>query len=359
MTTTAIGPEPADTAAKCEIKPALRTLVEAARWAPSGDNTQPWKFHVDNDNDTVIVELDPTRDTSPMNAGQRMARIAVGAAVENIVQTATHNGWQAECEILPTTPISVAVRLSGLGERPGEVPRVILDRCTNRKLYDGRPLDPELLARLKTAVQPPEGITIRWVTERSEIESLAKVIGEADGRMFNIPEVRQAFLDNIRFDRPATEAVSEGLSLGSLELSQVDSLALRVLGHIPAWCFRAIKLDRSFRNKAGQLAYTASGLCVLSATVQHHEADVATGRTLERLWLALARSGLAVQPMMSLPVLRAMDRGANLNLGIYAETCALLRFGNALHPSVRTGRLPIFLSQRANDLLPQTKKAPA
>ena len=50
---------------------ALDTLLEAAILAPSGDNTQPWRFAVDRERWTIAVDVDPTRDPSPMNAGQR------------------------------------------------------------------------------------------------------------------------------------------------------------------------------------------------------------------------------------------------------------------------------------------------
>ena len=66
----------------------LEALVAAASRAPSGDNTQPWRFVVDRARGLVTIAVDPRRDPSPMNAGQRMARIACGAALENLVQAA-------------------------------------------------------------------------------------------------------------------------------------------------------------------------------------------------------------------------------------------------------------------------------
>ena len=68
-------------------------LLKAAAVAPSGDNTQPWRFEVETSRIRVIV--DPARDPSPMNAGQRMARIAAGAAAENIIACQRHNGGEA------------------------------------------------------------------------------------------------------------------------------------------------------------------------------------------------------------------------------------------------------------------------
>ena len=74
----------------------LATLLSAAVRTPSLDNTQPWRFTVDTDAGVVGLEVDAAHDTSPMNAGLRMARIAAGAAFGTFLRTAWSNGWSLE-----------------------------------------------------------------------------------------------------------------------------------------------------------------------------------------------------------------------------------------------------------------------
>src|SRR6266545_357605 len=90
---------------------AFESLLAAACRAPSGDNTQPWRFIVDPDGGRVALQVDETRDPSPMNAGQRMARIAVGAVLENLLRAAEGHGWAAELELV-SPPELAAVRLT-------------------------------------------------------------------------------------------------------------------------------------------------------------------------------------------------------------------------------------------------------
>src|SRR4051812_37621550 len=73
-------------------------LLTAAGCAPSGDNTQPWRLVVDPSRGRIALRLDARRDPSPMNTGQRMARIGVGAALENLLRAAEGCGWGAELE---------------------------------------------------------------------------------------------------------------------------------------------------------------------------------------------------------------------------------------------------------------------
>src|SRR5437588_12772428 len=87
----------------------IEALMTAAVRAPSGDNTQPWRFSVDSGRGRIAIDVDPARDPSPMNAGQRMSRIAVGAALENMLRTLDKNRATADWSVDPGT---AAVSLS-------------------------------------------------------------------------------------------------------------------------------------------------------------------------------------------------------------------------------------------------------
>jgi hypothetical protein len=106
----------------------------------------------------------------------------------------------------------------------------------------------------------------------------------------------------------------------------------------------------------------ASGLCLVTAADNRPATDVHVGVAVQRAWLALTESGLAAQPMMSLPVLenvlehgneplkaqfdrahveRLSSRLAELVPESAGRRLAfILRFGFAAPPSGRTGRLP-------------------
>src|SRR5262249_54497500 len=105
----------------------LESLVAAAVRAPSGDNTQPWRFRIDPDARRIDLILDETRDPSPMNAGQRMARIALGAAFENLLLVAQVNGLQPEVTHAKQ-PALISLRLNADGVSIIRIPNEILDR---------------------------------------------------------------------------------------------------------------------------------------------------------------------------------------------------------------------------------------
>ncbi len=335
-------------------------FLAAACRAPSGDNTQPWRFTVEGD--TIALDLDPARDPSPMNAGQRMARIAVGAALENLLQAAQSLGLDVELLDDPS-PSLVKVRLTHDPIDANRLDPNFGARVTNRRVYDGRPLSPSVLNPLINATPEVDGIASRWIVGADRLKTLAEIIGQADALMFGNPTMRAAFLHNVRFDRPPGEAVEEGLSLGALELTGSDRLALKIMRRTPDVLLRLGGASKVFAGKARQLVVSASGLLVIAAPDETADTDLRVGRAMQRAWLALTSQGLAAQPMMSLPVLdNARQHGdAQLRetLGIARiaslieefraqlpelagrRPAWLLRFGYAPAPSGRTGRLPL------------------
>jgi nitroreductase len=336
-------------------------LLAAAVRAPSGDNTQPWRFAVDAEAGTIAVHVDAARDPSPMNANQRMARIAAGAALENLLRAARGRGWDAELEPAPA-PALAKVRLAGRGDREGPEEDAIAGRVTNRRAYDGRPVPPGLLDRLAGETPEEDGVATLWVVGADRLGAFAPLIGRADALMFGEPSMRRAFLAKVRFDAAPDEPVADGLSLSSLELTGADRLALRLMARTPDWVLKLGGAPRVFASKARQLVESASGLCLVVAADGSEATDLAVGRAMQRAWLALTAQGLAAQPMMSLPVLenalehgdaalrKALEGGRAPALRDELRSLApeiggrrpafLLRFGFAEAPSGRTGRMP-------------------
>ncbi len=340
----------------------LLDLLEAAVRAPSGDNTQPWRFVVVAGAGRIEAHLDKSRDPSPMNAGQRMARIAIGAAVENLLRTAHANGWEAELE-QAVRPALMVVRLCGTPAAVGEPARSVAERVTNRRLYDARPVPSETLARLADETPPLEGVTTHWISDRGRIAALAARVGEADALMFRQPSMRRAFLSKVRFDAPYRAEVQDGMPLASLELSRFERLGLHMMRRLPGWLLRFMGCFRLMGAKARKLTESASGLCLTIAQDKSESTDLLVGRAVQRAWLALTAEKLAAQPMSSLLVLEnLLDNGSaellaslgpervralvdefrNLAPEIGAGRPAfLMRFGSAPPPSGRTGRLPV------------------
>jgi nitroreductase len=346
------------------MNPVLETLLRAARLAPSADNMQPWRFVVEPAAGRVQIRFDESRAPAPEQVDeQRMARLAVGAVLENVLHTARGNGWHVALH--EPLPGAVAVFSCPVaGDHPGQIDEVLFRRCTNRRPGDPRPIPADVLERLTGATPALEGVRTHWLVGRSKLAVLAPLLGRADALRFGNPFFRGALLSKVRFDAPARARVETGFSLGSLELGLFDRIGMRLLPHLPDRLLGWLRVGRVFAAKARRQVECSSGLCWIDAPDDSRATDLLVGRAMQRAWLALTAEGLAVQPMMSLfgledvlkqgrpGLLTARERaraGALLSelaaLGPGGQDgrrpACLLRFGYAPAPTALSGRLPL------------------
>lgn len=136
----------------------LLLLVEAARWAPSAGNSQPWEFLLINDGDMV----DALRTVSPGWLGEAPALIVIcinkerktnwsyidlGAAMQNILLCAPALGLaccpigsfvvQTVIELLELPPHLEPILFITVGypdEKPPMTPRLPLDKLIFRRI---------------------------------------------------------------------------------------------------------------------------------------------------------------------------------------------------------------------------------
>ena len=74
---------------------AIMSVLERSRWAPSGDNTQPWRFKILSDSHAVVYGYD-TRRTVVYDLQGHASQVAVGALLEHISIAASAEGLSVE-----------------------------------------------------------------------------------------------------------------------------------------------------------------------------------------------------------------------------------------------------------------------
>ena len=76
----------------------LLKILDRARWAPSGDNTQPWRFQIIAD-DYVIIHGHDTRDEILYDFDGHASHMAHGALLETLRIAASAEGLAASWDI--------------------------------------------------------------------------------------------------------------------------------------------------------------------------------------------------------------------------------------------------------------------
>lgn len=336
-------------------------LVASAVKAPSGDNLQPWRFVLDGETRRIELELDATKDSSPMNAGQRMSRIACGAALENMVRAAERNGWCLELENQGAE--RACVRLEDTAGRNHVADPVMDARASNRRFYEGGTVLAPTRVELLEASLPLAGLRTHWVFDRATVQAWAGIEGACFARMYGNASMRDAILGNVRWNVGPGQKNPEGLSPASLELNAVQKTAMKMMVGKPTWLLKAGGSLMAMSAFVKKLVRSCSGFCVVEAPDEDADTDWLIGRCAQRAWLALTEAGLAAQPMMTLPVLenalcsgseelkQVLDAGRIEALSSHFQALLpewrggrvgfVLRFGFAPPPTGRSGRLPL------------------
>jgi hypothetical protein len=290
-----------------------------------------------------------------------MAGIAIGASLECALLRAGRNGCTVR--FLPPRPNALVTISISAPKRLVEADKALVRRSTNRRLYDGRPLDDATFAWLQQATPVLDGVRTLWFG-RERVRALGPLVEEGEAAFYGDPRSREAALRAVRFDVRDNEEVPQGLSVGSLEMSASERMTLDALRHTPEDRLLAMGAMAKMGAHGRRLVESASGVCVVVASGGEPSVDVAVGRCMQRAWLGLTRKGLVAQPMGAIPALEAMGehderagvkgapqersaavvaalRAAFPSLEKGARVAVLLRVGYAPAPTTLARRLPL------------------
>jgi nitroreductase len=341
-----------------------RELLEAAICAPSGDNCQPWRFEV-GDNEIRIFNL-PKKDTSLFNFRQRASLVAHGALVENILIASSALGYKTKLSILPDRAnpdlvATVELEESAAGDEP--LYPFITQRTTNRKLYKPLPLTDAQRQSLASSAKAVGAGEVRLVESDGEKRAVAKVIGLNDRLVFENRHLHSFLFDHIRWSDEEAQQTRDGLDIKTLELAPPDALAFRLFKNYSL--LQALNLfgvSKLIGKNAEKLAMSASAICAIAMSGSKADDYLAAGRVLQRVWLEATRLGLSFQIMTGITFL--MQRVADGEIGLLSpeqvtligearlrltgafnmtnETLILMfRVGRNSSPNVRSMRLPL------------------
>jgi nitroreductase len=275
-------------------------LVEAAARAPSADNMQAWRFGRQGDAIELFLER---RRLLPTDVGAMFGWIGLGAAVENLVIAAARRGLGAAVEYAQlegSVERPAVVRLS-----PGGADDPLADwlpeRVTNRGPYEPAPLDPPLIGELTEAARDRDA-GVHWVTDAAGLEGMAAMDANSTFIRLEHGPLRDELFGILRFTRREVESTRYGLDFESLGVPSFLVLLARHLRYRSVnEAMSRLGLGRVVGKLLASRLRMAGAVCLVTARRRGPAGYVEAGRAMERIWLAAAARGLAVQPHGVLP----------------------------------------------------------
>lgn len=263
----------------------VRAMAEAARWAPSVHNTQPWLFRAVPDGMAVLADHDRTLPV--LDPTGRLRSISGGAAVLNAEVALAAAGFEPEVALVPDAgcPDLLAVvgvahvrEASDLDRRlAGAVPQ----RRAHRRVYGHEPAPEGLLA---DAATDATGLGARLTVAGDHARhALSALLTTAVREQVATPGLVEEVESWVRHRGTAQEAV-DGILVESLGTGPypVDSLVQE--GTDPSVLAEAEVEE----------ALSSSAVVAVSTPGDDLRDWLSAGRALERLWLHATAQDLAV-----------------------------------------------------------------
>ncbi|MEM9163218.1 MAG: hypothetical protein AAGC54_09135 [Cyanobacteria bacterium P01_F01_bin.4] len=268
----------------------LTTLVHFATLAPSGHNTQPWKFAIGEN--TIRLYPDFARRLPVVDPDDHALYISLGCALENLLIAARHYGLEADVSLFPdgadsANPdsncivVQLTQTITGPPVEKTEDPRfdAIPKRQTTRCAYDGYPLPEDDLVHLTRAAEQP-GIQSRVMTAPQDIERMVGFIEKGNRLQFRDTGFVKELISWIRFNHGEVVNRHDGMTAAMMGLPRVN---------IPRWLGQTLMKIRATPDaQAKQFAALTrrSPVLMLFIAEKNDKAHwVNLGRSFERVAL--------------------------------------------------------------------------
>lgn len=344
----------------------IQRILDLARWAPSGDNTQPWKFEIVDDY-RLVVHASDTREHCVYDLDGHSSQIAHGTLLETLAIAASAEGLRAEIKRRPDTPDTLLEYEVVLVAAQSSAPDPLLPSIRKRTVQRRRMRTTPLTGAEKQALAQAVGafFSIRWFEGGATRWRLARLMFNNAKLRLTLPEAYPVHRDIIEWNAHFSEDRVPDRALG------IDAMTLTLMH----WVMGSWKRVAFFnRWLAGHLVpriemdllpgvFCAAHFAIVAQRPPASIDDyVAAGRAIQRFWLTATRVGLSLQPETTpLIFTRYVRNGLNFSAHLDSRerakklsvqldsvlgehipcTVFMGRLGHATQPTARSLRLPV------------------
>src|SRR5579875_2925331 len=284
----------------------IEEILSLARWAPSGDNAQPWRFRLRGEDGVIILLRDHSGDNvyeyrngepSLLSGGMLLESMRIAASAQHRDMSWAYEGHDdglyriavrfAPANIAEWDPLYSQLTMRSVDRYPYRVRKLTAaeKRALERALGDGLVLEWH------------EGITARW--------QLARLNARATDIRLRIPEafaVHQKVIDWRRGASatgiPAAAVGLDRLSRAMMRWAMAEWPRMRLVNALGGTLSAALQLD--YLPGLASAAFFTIKLAERAADPQQRvPALLAAGQGIQRFWLTATRLGLAMQPSLA------------------------------------------------------------
>ncbi len=308
----------------------LRFMLNYAVLAPSGHNTQPWLFGVEDSE--VKLYADRTRGLPVVDPEDRALVISCGAVLFYLRVAMRHFGYEDEVEVLPDPDdpdLLARVRLApdhAETEEERSLFEAIPKRRSNRGPFEDRPVPGRLLVALQAAAWE-EGAWLHLVEEEVAKHAVTELIAEGDRIQLADKRFRRELASWVHPNRTKSRDGVPGYAFGFGDLMSLAG----------PFVIRTFDTGKGQAAKDRQLAEGSPVLAILGTEGDTPPEWLATGQALASVLLRAKAEGVWAsflnQPI-EVPELRPRLRDAIGQTG-FPQLLLRMGYGGEVRPTPR------------------------
>jgi hypothetical protein len=280
----------------------LEKILEASVQAPSGSNSQPWRFVLDMD--VLSIMALPDKDHPILNFKNRGTLVAHGALIENLCIASRNLGYEPKIELFPydKNPNFIAnVTFDNTIKKDDLTTDIIFKRSTNRKLYEDYSLSTDLKNHLLKNV--PNTVEVLVLDDKAKMRVVGTALSVNEVIMLENRQLHSLFFDEIVWSKEEEDLKKSGLYIKTMELKPPQEAVLRLLKR-----WGLMKIFNLFHFSkliaADNAKIYSSGSAMIAIVCKDVDRDfLECGRAMQRIWLNAIRCGLEAQIISGIPFL--------------------------------------------------------
>ncbi len=276
----------------------IEAILDLARWAPSGDNTQPWRFEIIDDAHAVVHGFD-TRDHCVYDLDGRPSQMSIGALIETAAIAASAHGLQMRSvrrlDVPETSPTFDLHFDADTEAQCDPLHEVIKQRSVQRRPFATTLLSAEHKAALEASIGSEH--SVRWIEGGAARFATAAMLFRSARLRLVTPEAYRVHRDVIEWGaRFSVDKVPDQ----ALGVNQAMLVMMRFAMH--SWqrvqffnrFLAGTWMPRIQMDFLPALACGAHFLLLAAKPPLTVDDNILAGRAMQRFWLTATRLGLMI-----------------------------------------------------------------
>lgn len=260
-------------------------IIKYAAKAPSGHNTQPWKFKIGND--TISLLPDFTRTLPIVDSDNHALYISLGCALENLIIAANEFNYETKIEInSKDSGLSIRVNLfKGMETKKPELFNYIVKRQVTRSKYKPNKIPYKVLSQLFNDSHE-KGVYLKLFLSETEIKSLMPYIIEGNALQFNNKVFVNELVSWLRFSEKEVMLKGDGLWSASMGLPNTG----RFIGNV---VMKKFVSAGSEARRLEKLIQATAGLALFMVEKNEPYYWIKLGQSFQRFGLKAAKYNIS------------------------------------------------------------------